>query len=48
VPTHYDDFFAPLDADMGFTTNVNLARVPDEVRAVSADFGVVALPRVRA
>jgi hypothetical protein len=29
---------------MGFTTNVNLARVPDEVHAVSRDFDVVALP----
>ncbi len=44
VPTHYDDFFVPLDADMGFTTNVNLAKVPEEVRAVSADFTVAALP----
>ena len=44
VPTHYDDFFVPLGADMGFTTNVNLAKVPDEVRAVSADFTVAALP----
>jgi L-ascorbate metabolism protein UlaG (beta-lactamase superfamily) len=45
VPTHYDDFFQPLDAaDPGFTTNVNLARVPDEIRAVSPDFEVAALP----
>jgi L-ascorbate metabolism protein UlaG (beta-lactamase superfamily) len=44
VPTHYDDFFRPLDADMGFTTNVNLAHVPDEVHAVSREFDVVALP----
>jgi L-ascorbate metabolism protein UlaG (beta-lactamase superfamily) len=44
VPTHYDDFFRPLDANMGFTTNVNLAHVPDEVHAVSRDFDVVALP----
>jgi L-ascorbate metabolism protein UlaG (beta-lactamase superfamily) len=44
IPTHYDDFFRPLDAKMGFTTNVNLAQVPDEVRAVSADFEVAALP----
>jgi hypothetical protein len=47
VPTHYDDFFRPLDADMGFTTNVNLARVPDEIHAVSADFAVAALPLLR-
>jgi L-ascorbate metabolism protein UlaG (beta-lactamase superfamily) len=45
VPTHYDDFFRPLAApEMGFTTNVNLARVPDEVQSVSRDIGVVALP----
>ena len=44
VPTHYDDFFRPLDARMQFTTNVNLAHVPEEIRAVSADFDVAALP----
>jgi L-ascorbate metabolism protein UlaG (beta-lactamase superfamily) len=47
VPTHYDDFFRPLaDPDPGFTTNVNLAKVPDEVRAVSRDFTVAALTRI--
>jgi L-ascorbate metabolism protein UlaG (beta-lactamase superfamily) len=45
VPTHYDDFFRPLDApSAGLSTNVNLAHVPDEVRAVSRDFKVAALP----
>jgi L-ascorbate metabolism protein UlaG (beta-lactamase superfamily) len=45
VPTHYDDFFRPLDApQMGFTTNVNLAKVPDEVRTVGTQFAVAALP----
>jgi L-ascorbate metabolism protein UlaG (beta-lactamase superfamily) len=44
VPTHYDDFFRPLDAEMGLSTNVNLAQVPDEIRAVSDDFQVVAVP----
>ncbi len=45
VPTHYDDFFRPLDApEMGFTTNVHLSHVPDEVHAVSRDFEVAALP----
>jgi L-ascorbate metabolism protein UlaG (beta-lactamase superfamily) len=44
VPTHYDDFFRPLADPMAFTTNVNLAHVPDEVARVSADFEVVALP----
>ena len=44
LPTHYDDFFKPLSEPMGFTTNVNLARVPDEIRVVSADVQVAALP----
>jgi L-ascorbate metabolism protein UlaG (beta-lactamase superfamily) len=44
IPTHYDDFFRPLGAPMRFTTNVNLAKVPDEVARVSADFAVAALP----
>jgi L-ascorbate metabolism protein UlaG (beta-lactamase superfamily) len=44
VPTHYDDFFRPLDAEMGLTTNVNLAHVPEEIGAVSRDFSVTALP----
>jgi L-ascorbate metabolism protein UlaG (beta-lactamase superfamily) len=44
VPTHYDDFFRPLTAPMGFTMNVNLARVPEEIAAVSGDFEVAALP----
>jgi L-ascorbate metabolism protein UlaG (beta-lactamase superfamily) len=45
VPTHFDDFFRPLGApEMGFTTNVNLAKVPDEIGAVSQEFDVAALP----
>jgi L-ascorbate metabolism protein UlaG (beta-lactamase superfamily) len=48
VPTHYDDFFRPLDAPMGFTTNVNLARIPDEIGAVGSEFEVAALPLLRA
>jgi L-ascorbate metabolism protein UlaG (beta-lactamase superfamily) len=44
VPTHYDDFFRPVDAQMGFTLNVNLSHVPDEVAAVSDEFRVAALP----
>jgi L-ascorbate metabolism protein UlaG (beta-lactamase superfamily) len=44
VPTHYDDFFRPLSAPMGFTLNVNLARVPEEIGAVSRDIAVAALP----
>jgi L-ascorbate metabolism protein UlaG (beta-lactamase superfamily) len=44
VPTHYDDFFRPLDAELGLTTNVNLAQVPDEVAAISREVRVTALP----
>ncbi|MDQ6745302.1 MAG: MBL fold metallo-hydrolase [Actinomycetota bacterium] len=44
IPTHYDDFFRPLEAPMGFTTNVHLARVPEEIGSVSADVRVAALP----
>jgi L-ascorbate metabolism protein UlaG (beta-lactamase superfamily) len=45
VPTHYDDFFRPLDApQQGFTTNVHLAHVPEEIEAVSSEFQVAALP----
>lgn len=43
VPTHYDDFFRPLDAPLDFSMNVNLTGFADEVRAVSADFAVQAL-----
>jgi L-ascorbate metabolism protein UlaG (beta-lactamase superfamily) len=43
IPTHFDDFFRPLGQPMGFTTNVNLAKVPDEIAAVSRDFSVAAL-----
>jgi L-ascorbate metabolism protein UlaG (beta-lactamase superfamily) len=44
IPTHYDDFFRPLQSEMGFTTNVNLARVPDEIAEISGEFEVAALP----
>jgi L-ascorbate metabolism protein UlaG (beta-lactamase superfamily) len=44
VPTHYDDFFRPLEAPQGFTANVHLARVPEEISRVSEEFGVAALP----
>jgi L-ascorbate metabolism protein UlaG (beta-lactamase superfamily) len=44
IPTHYDDFFRPLSEPMGFTLNVNLARVPEEIASVSRDFDVAALP----
>ena len=33
---------------MGFSTNVNLAALPDEIRAVSRDIAVAALEPMRA
>jgi len=44
IPTHYDDFFRPLSEPPGFTTNVHLSKVPDEIGAVTRDIDVAALP----
>jgi L-ascorbate metabolism protein UlaG (beta-lactamase superfamily) len=46
VPTHYDDFFAPLGGEEKLVRGVKLAEVPSEVVAVSGDTRVGALPRV--
>lgn len=40
IPTHYDDFFRPLDASTRFSFNVNLTGFADEVRAVSKDITI--------
>lgn len=40
VPQHWDDFLAPLDGPLGFSVNVNLHRIPDEVGGVSRQFEV--------
>jgi L-ascorbate metabolism protein UlaG (beta-lactamase superfamily) len=40
VPQHWDDFLAPLDEPLGFSLNVNLHRIPDEVARVSRSFEV--------
>ena len=48
VPTHYDDFFAPLGRRLSFVRQVRLADVPGEVAAVSEDARVAALARVDA
>jgi L-ascorbate metabolism protein UlaG (beta-lactamase superfamily) len=48
VPTHYDDFFKPLDESLEFVGNVNLAGFTDEIAAVSGDFEIAALPRLGA
>jgi len=47
VPTHYDDFFVPLDDELETIGNVRLAELPDEIAAVSADATLAALPRVQ-
>jgi len=48
VASHFDDFFRPMDAPMGYSTNVNLAAFPEEVAAVSSDFAVATLEPMRA
>ena len=45
IPTHYDNFFRPLGEEMAFVANVQLARLPDEVAAVSREIEIAALPR---
>lgn len=47
VPGHYDDFFRPLDAPMGFSLNVNLAAFVDEVHALSRTVGLAGLDPLR-
>lgn len=48
VPTHYDDFFAPLGRRLSFVRQVRLADVPGEVAAVAGDARVAALKRIDA
>ncbi len=43
VASHFDDFFRPLGTPAGFSLNVNLAALPEEIEAVSGDIGVVAM-----
>lgn len=40
VPTHYDDFFRPLDEPARFSFNVNLTGFADEARAASRNLPV--------
>jgi L-ascorbate metabolism protein UlaG (beta-lactamase superfamily) len=40
VPQHHDNFFHSLDGDVGYSFNVNLARFPEEVAAVTEDVEV--------
>jgi len=48
VASHFDDFFRPIDSPMGYSMNVNLAAVPEEVAAVSRDFEVATLAPMQA
>jgi L-ascorbate metabolism protein UlaG (beta-lactamase superfamily) len=45
VPTHYDNFFRPLGEELEFVANVQLARLPEEIAAVSREIELAALPR---
>ncbi|WP_320672952.1 MBL fold metallo-hydrolase [Patulibacter defluvii] len=44
VPSHFDDFFRPLEAPMGFSKGVQLAAFPDEIAAVSREIELASLP----
>ena len=46
VPTHYDDFFKPLDEGMATIGNSRLGELPGEIAAVSRDATLAALPRL--
>jgi L-ascorbate metabolism protein UlaG (beta-lactamase superfamily) len=48
VASHFDNFLRPLDADAGFSLNVNLAAFPEEIDTVSGDLAVAALQPFRA
>jgi L-ascorbate metabolism protein UlaG (beta-lactamase superfamily) len=45
VPTHYDNFFRPLGQNLEFVTAAELARLPEEIGAVSGEIQLAALPR---
>src|SRR5690349_5729585 len=45
VPTHYDNFFRPLGGPIEFVANAQVARLPDEIGAISSEIGLAALPR---
>ena len=45
VLCHHDDFFKPLDADLGLTAGVDVTRFREEVDSVSPDVAVAALAR---
>jgi L-ascorbate metabolism protein UlaG (beta-lactamase superfamily) len=45
VPTHYDDFFAPLERPLGLVRKVALTELPGEIRTVSPAMTIAAVPR---
>jgi L-ascorbate metabolism protein UlaG (beta-lactamase superfamily) len=45
VPTHYDNFFAPLSEPLTLVRKVDLEGLPDEIRAVSGATTLAAVPR---
>ena len=45
VPTHYDNFFRPLGRPIEFVANAQVARLPEEIGAVSSEIELAALPR---
>ena len=48
VASHFDDFFRPISAPIGFSTNVNLTAFPDEIAAFSRTITAAALEPSRA
>ena len=46
VPTHYDNFFAPLGEPEAFIRNVTLDELPGEIGAASSAATLAALPRI--
>lgn len=46
VPTHYDDFFAPLGESAKFIRRVKLDQLPGEIAAVSSDAELAAMRRI--
>ena len=45
VPTHYDNFFAPLERPLSLIRRVALTELPEEIRAVSSATTLAAVPR---
>ena len=48
VPTHYDDFFAPLGGPERFVRKVDLAGLQEEIAAASSDASLAAMRRIDA